>query len=160
MNTKAFYTFIILSFLTAYSHQMVAQNLSLDIKKTDGMDKNINLNTLKKITFSITDMIVNYQTGINENLSLSSIQKLSFSPITSVQNTFENNEIVAYPIPSHNSLTIKNIPLGVSELCIYSMSGTKLIILNVLNNKIDISGLAKGIYLMKINNQILKFTKQ
>jgi len=140
--------------------QIYSQNLSLIIKKTDGTNKSIQLSQLKKITFSTTDMLINYQTGTNENIALSFIQILSFSPYTALNSIFDNTGIIAYPIPSHDILILKNIPFGINELSIYSISGAKLLNLSVINNTINVSGLTKGVYLAKMNNQVIKFTKQ
>ena len=160
MKIKFLLIIVILFVLGICFTQIYSQNLSLIIKKTDGTDKSIQLNQMKKITFSSTDMLINYQTGTNENIALSFIQKLSFTPYTALNSIFDNTGIIAYPIPSHNILMFKNIPFGINEVSIYSISGVKLLNLSVVNNAINISSLTKGIYLAKMNNQVIKFTKQ
>lgn len=137
-----------------------SQNFSLNIKKADNTEKNIQLNLLKKITFSGTDMVLNYQAGITENVAVSTIQKVTFSPFTALSSTFEDENILSvYPNPSSEYICLKNAPESMTSIRIYSISGIQVMNLPLTNNRIDVSQLAKGIYLIKVNNQVSKFTK-
>jgi len=137
-----------------------SQNISLNIKKLDGTEKSIQLSQLKKITFSGTNMILNYQTLGTENIGLSLIQKVTFGTFTALSNTYEaDNTLSVYPNPSSDVIHIKNLTCSAQEIAIYSVNGCKVLDFNVVGNKVDIGCLTKGIYFIKINNQTIKFAK-
>jgi len=80
-------------------------------------------------------------------------------------NYYEKIEI--YPNPAVNNITIENTILTKDEIIsIYNMQG-KLLLRNVIqeaNNEIDVSTLAKGIYIVKLEgskiNKVGKFIKE
>jgi hypothetical protein len=157
-STSVLFLFVLLEIGLTHAQ---SQNLSLNIQKTDNTEKNIQLGLLKKITFSGTDLILNYQTGSTENVGISLIQKLTFSPFTAVSNVLDDaNSIAVYPNPSSNFIFFKNLPEGSSDVTVYSINGMKMLNVSAANNQVDVSRLATGIYLIKVNNQVLKFSKQ
>lgn len=151
---------LIVLFAGIVSSQLKSQNFSLNIKKADNTEKNIQLSLLKKITFSGTDMVLNYQAGSTENVAVSLIQKVTFSPFTALSSTYEDESIFSvYPNPSSEYIYLKNVPESITSIRIYSISGIQAMNLLLADKKIDVSQLAKGIYLIKVNNQVSKFTK-
>jgi hypothetical protein len=152
--------FLIILFVGIGSLQVQSQNLSLNIKKTDATERNVQLSLLKKITFVGTDMVLNYQAGNTENVAFSLIQKITFSPFTALSSTFENEStLVVYPNPSSGYIYLKNMPELFTRIAIYSISGIQVVNSRLTDKKIDISQLEKGIYFIKINNQVSKFSK-
>ena len=72
-------------------------------------------------------------------------------------NLINNIGIKIYPNPSSNILHISS-EVDVVELKILDLNGK--IILNPLpSNKVDISSLKNGIYLLKVNNSFIKVLK-
>ncbi|MDD4970575.1 MAG: T9SS type A sorting domain-containing protein [Paludibacter sp.] len=138
-----------------------AQNLSLNITKVDLTERNIQLSLLKKITFVGSDMVLNYQAGNAENVSISLIQRIMFSPFTALSNAYEdNNALVVYPNPSSDFVILKNLSESSKDVVVvYSINGIKIMEIPLSDKKIDISHLIKGIYLIRVNNQVSKFTK-
>ena len=69
-----------------------------------------------------------------------------------------------YPNPATGQLTIDNGQLIIDNVEIYSVVGQKLnnYQLSTVNSQliIDVSGLASGMYFLKINNQVVKFIKE
>jgi len=153
-------TVIFILFGVGLEH-MQSQNLSLNIKNSDNSEKSIQLSLLKKITFSGTNLVLNYQSGSFENTHISLIQNLTFSSFTEVRNVIEDtNSIAVYPNPSSNFIFFKNLPEGSFNITVCSMNGMKMMNVFPVNNRIDISRLTNGIYLIKVNNQILKLSKR
>jgi hypothetical protein len=151
---------LIILFVGIVSLQLNSQNVFLNLKKADHTEKNIQLSLLKKITFVGTDLVLNYQSGSTENVTVSTIQKVTFSSYTALSNTFEDdNTFSVYPNPSSEYIYLNNAPTGMTSVSIYSISGIQVMNLILVDKKIDISQLAKGIYLIKVNNQVSKFTK-
>lgn len=137
-----------------------AQTISLDIKKVNGSDQSISLSSIRKINFSGSGLIINYMTGNIDSVEFSTIKLVAFSSITALNSPQLNTNLVAYPNPTSNYVFLKNLDFNSSKVAIYSISGCKIADLPVSNNYIDISNLSRGIYLLKINNRVLKISKQ
>ena len=76
-----------------------------------------------------------------------------------------NDNLTIYPNPAHDYIQVLNNNINVNNLCIYDMSGNKIIEKNINNiKKINISTLSKGIYILKTNTykgtKITKFVKK
>lgn len=142
---------------TAHVH---CQNLSLNIQKWDGSEKSVELNQLRKITFSGTNLTINYQLGTSESLETSLVRKMVFGPFTAVNNLFEDaGTVLIYPNPSADFIYFKNLPEGTNNIIVCSINGVQIMNVTSDTKRIDLSRLTKGVYLVKINNQVLKFTK-
>ena len=90
-----------------------------------------------------------------------------FDPILNVNkvSTYDNKDLIYYPNPSHNQLTISNIDTDIKYIYIYDLSGklikSYLIGLSDIIN-INISELPNGVYFLKGDNKnkFYKFIKQ
>jgi|GEM_PF-284616 len=139
-----------------------SQTIFLDIKKWDDTQKSSELSTLRKMTFSGTNLILNYLTGINETVETSSIRKMVFSSFTGIESNMEDaHAIQIYPNPSTDYIFLKNLPEGDASIDVYSINGIQIMNqrLHSANEQIDLSRLSKGIYFIKVNTKVLKFTK-
>ena len=107
-------------------------------------------------------MILNYQTGSSESIITTDIRKLSFSSFTGVDDILvADNKLCIFPNPCTDFISLKNLTESELNISIYSISGIELLhskLANV-NQQIDIRQLNKGIYLVKVNSNILKFIK-
>lgn len=141
--------------------QIQSQTSSLELKKWDGTDKSIELNTLRKITFSGSNLILNYQTGSTESIVTSDIRKFTFGSFTGVDEILASNELCIFPNPSSDYIILKNVSEGELNISIYSINGTLIMNANLsdVNQQIDVRQLTKGIYLIKTNAKVLKFIK-
>lgn len=83
---------------------------------------------------------------------------VSYSNIVSVNLQKENKNLVLYPNPAVNSIAVKTE----KSVRIYDMSGRMIITVQPVNGKavIDISGLSKGVYIVRSNGITAKFIKQ
>jgi len=138
-----------------------SQTVSLDIKKWDGSETTIDINSLKKITFGNGNLMLTYTTGTVDNVTTSTIRKMLFSSITGIgQPEADDTGMLAYPNPGNDFIVLKNIPAGIYEVMIYTVCGTLVLKSGYPGNgSIDISGLTKGIYIIKAGHQAFKFTK-
>lgn len=92
---------------------------------------------------------------------------IGWCPATAI-NEIEQNDFTIYPNPAHDVLIIKNAALNKNyNIEIYSSQGSKVFEGKLLNepvNKIDVSGLAYGLYFIRLynntSNQQIKFVKQ
>jgi hypothetical protein len=139
-----------------------SQSNALILKKTDGTDQSIAFAKLKKITFSGTNLLLNFQSDPNESVSLLTIRKMVFGTYTSVNSiTADSKDLVVYPNPSTDFICIKNRTVDKSKVVIYSISGAQVLCVNSYSgdDKIDIRSLRRGMYILKLDNQVFKFTK-
>ena len=73
----------------------------------------------------------------------------------------QNGELTAYPNPTDGIITIKGLTTG-KTIYIYNMSGTLVstLIANDETQKIDLSALAKGTYLLQFEGQTIKIIRK
>ena len=118
-----------------------AQN-SLIIRMHDGTQAGSIVSSLDKITFSGSTMIVKKTDTTLSSYLLSDIQRMTFGIYSDI------STVKADP----NELTI----------VVYGLDGIELIHKKLINGmqQIDISNLAKGLYLLKVNEKTFKFRKQ
>lgn len=162
MRTKLLWTLSLFVVLGINVLPVQSQTFFLDIKKWDSVDQKIQLNALNRITFSNTDLILNYLAGTNDNIATSSIQSIIFGTNTGIKNIqVDKNTLSIYPNPSNDFIFLKNGLETNVNISIYSVSGYQIMSLQnySVNDPINISQLNKGIYIIKINNKALKLSK-
>lgn len=162
MKIKFTFALLLLALLGVGVMNVQSQTVSLDIKKWDSSDKSIDLNNLRKITFGGGNLILSYHVGSDENIVTSSIRNMVFTSITGINDLkTDAKSMLVYPNPGVDFISLKNVPTGDLNLVIYSICGNQIINLQhyTNDNQINISRLTKGIYIIKVNNQALKFTK-
>lgn len=162
MKIKLYYPLFLFALYGMGIMNVQSQNVSLDIKNRDGSEKSIDVNSLRKITFGNGMIILNFRIGTIENVASSSVQKLVFTSFTGFNDIREDAKTpVVFPDPAIDFISLRNIPAGVVKIDIFSITGSQIIHLqNYTNDEIiDISHLTKGIYIIKVNNRALKFTK-
>ena len=88
---------------------------------------------------------------------LADIKKVYFVTNSSLNEPLVENPVLIYPNPTTNYIKIAGMEN--SPLTIYTMEGQ--IVYRGVNNseKIDVSKLNKGLYIIKIGNKALKFSK-
>lgn len=162
MKSKLFRTLSLLIFLGINVLPVKSQTVFLDIKKWGSDNQKIELKALNIITFSNNDLILNYHAGTIENVATSAIQSIVFGKTTGINShNTDKNSVMVYPNPSMDFISIKNTPDTEVNITIYSISGIQIMSLlgYSVNEPINISHLNKGIYILKVNNKTLKFTK-
>jgi len=161
MKTKLNFTMIILLFLMLTQY-VIAQKTFLEILKTDYSQKKIELNILNKLTFTSTDLILNYSAGNNESVPKNEIRKIVFSTATGIQNSTFNSNFQVVPNPAKNFIILRNVPEGEYTVSVYSITGSQIFSIKTTSilNSLDISTLKTGMYIVKANNFVTKFTKE
>lgn len=156
MKLKLLFFFLILGFI-----QLNSQNVVLGIVSTDNSEKNIDINNLRNITFFDSNLKLTYLSGTNEMFPTSSIRKLVFTFSTGLKKLIDTKNVMIYPNPVVDIVSFKNTFGENLDISIYSVTGAKVLNINQLypTQTINISHLTKGMYFLKVNNQILKFIK-
>lgn len=134
-----------------------AQNMVLRLQ--GGTDQTIPLSNLQKITFSNSNLVLNYVSGATQSYGFSSLEKLYFSPYTAIKKTISPKSDILFN-PSDNQIHFRNLAEGTYPVVVYRMDGVTVISTTISNNEsIDMSRFPASIYLVRINNQVLKFKK-
>jgi len=162
MTKSYLHIVFILAVCFASTSLSTAQN-SLIFRMNDGTGKGIAVSNLNKITFSAGNMVVRKTDASTENFVIANIQKMLFGIYSDVSDIkAEGTTLAVYPCPASNFIQLKNAPTGELNLTVFSMHGALLITqkLTSSSQQLDIHQLPNGLYLLKVNNALLKFVKQ
>jgi hypothetical protein len=141
------------------------QGQSLILKTKNGTEKTKQLSTLKTISFSNNNLLLRCISEPAETYNLATISKLyfKFAPTgTEIVALNRDNQILSInPNPVNNVIYLQNLPEGISTIFIYRIDGVLVLKSQVSkeNKGIQVEHLKKGLYLLKVNNQTIKFIK-
>lgn len=156
MKQKHVYSILLVAILVA-TPLLQAQNMVLRLQ--GGTDQTIPLSNLQKITFSNSNLVLNYVTGTTQSYGFSSLEKLFFSPYTSLKPSSTPKADILYNA-TDNQVHFRNLPEGRYPVSVYRLDGVAVLNTVISNNEsVDMSGYPASIYLIRINNQVLKFKK-
>lgn len=114
-----------------------------------------------QFSFSGDNLLIN-QGGTVTPISRSVIRKLTMEDVTSssVETYDENAKIFIYPNPTSDKLNMSSETEQLVLVGIFTLNGQKLMQQQMSTSEsIDVSSLAKGIYIIKINETSYKFSK-
>jgi hypothetical protein len=137
------------------------QAQTMYLHKNIGTQDEYYLSNVRKMSFSEGNLIVSSKNGQEDKHSLTEIKYLNFNNLITEFHELlpsENAELQLYPNPVKDVLNLKNTTEnkeGIS-IIIHSTDG-KTVYFKALDNKADnfqinVSGLPKGIYLLRISN--------
>ena len=91
------------------------------------------------------------------------IRQIAFAPYVpnATDVTTLNTLPQVYPNPSKDFIYVKNCNKESGDLAIYDLHGVLLMTKSIMSfsDAIDISSLKQGLYLLKVDGQIIKFSK-
>jgi hypothetical protein len=157
-------TYLLLVFIAVISI-LHADAQTLVIRSNDGIENSKVLNSLKKFSFVNNSLLLSYIDGSTESFSIPTINKLYFESvpvgINSLLTNTTDTQISVFPNPVGSTLYLKNNSYISSTLYIYRIDGAVVYTypVSVDKNSFDISKLNPGLYILKINNQTIKFMK-
>ena len=149
---KKIFTLLLMLFsiCTALMAEMVAVS-------ADGDETTYALLDVKRIEVSVNSTSASMTVLLNDGTIEGNYQKLLFAePTTSVDELGEISLFV-YPNPVSNTLNIR----GVDEnalLTVFNLSGQ--CVMQEKGVEIDVTSLYQGTYILRINNQYIKFIKK
>ena len=114
-----------------------------------------------QFSFSGDNLLIN-QNGTVTPISRSIIRKLTLEDVTSssIETYDENAKIFIYPNPTSDKLNMASEVEQQVMVRIFSLNGQVLMQQQMSTSEsIDVSSLAKGIYIIKINETSYKFSK-
>lgn len=145
---------------------LYAQNMY--VRKGNGTQINYALSSIKKITFSAGSLVVSSTAGADASYALKDLRYLNFKDLTLGLNNGKQDPqaIFIYPNPVTDVFNLAAPAQSMSSIAIISMEGRVLIQTKQVDNStaIDVSKLARGLYLCKIytetTTQTIKFFKK
>jgi hypothetical protein len=149
-------------YLAFSTHWLQAQN-NLVVRFKNGTQSVSLLSTVDRITFSAGSLLLKKTDASTSSLLLSDINRLTFGLYSAINEiTADQTGLAIYPSPATHYINLLNAPQGEIVIVIFGLDGTTLMNekLNSGMRQMDISGLAKGLYLLKVNNTTFKFLKQ
>jgi hypothetical protein len=153
---------LLLFYVAISTHLLQAQN-NLIVKFKSGTQSVSVLSTVDRITFSGGNLLLKKTDASTSSLLLSDISRLTFGLYSAVTEiTADPTGLAIYPSPVSHYVNLLNAPQGEIRIMIFGLDGTTLMNkkLNSGMRQVDISDLAKGLYLLKVNNTTFKFVKQ
>jgi hypothetical protein len=180
MRKRNLLLLIITTFWTAANIQS-----QVIVVKTCNGERNVReLNLLQKFSFLNGNLLLTLKDNSTDSYNLTDINKLYFRSDASLiyndtvafdGDTIENiftispilingktaGRVYVFPNPARSVIQLENLPSGKSPISILRIEGA--LVLNTVvsseSNTINISNLRKGLYILKINSQALKFIK-
>lgn len=158
---KSFTLLILLSIATV----TIAHAQTLLLKTKDDITISKPLGTVKRITFSNTNLLVNNLIGPVETYSIGTISKLSFKMPPTGINPIESAASATmkiYPNPTSETIYIQNALETDYIASVYQLNGVLMFSTSKDSGSrsVDVSFLPSGFYILKINEQAFKFIKR
>lgn len=135
------------------------QARDISVNQTNGNSITSSTTDIRKITFSNGYVFMDRSSN-SESYLLSEISSITFNnTISSVQSVVKSNEINAYI--ASNTLYINNISKDNQIASVYNLNGSCVMKVETLqgNNTFETSQLGRGIYILKIENKVVKIIK-
>jgi len=96
---------------------------------------------------------------VRNNYSSWDVARFKANLSSATEEIRNDNNLVVYPNPVKDELIIRNLHTAENPVEIYSMEG-KMVMKSIINdNKAIVDKLAKGVYILKINNCVVRFVK-
>lgn len=155
--------FLLLLLLIRGFNPAIAQNLV--IESIDGNEDIKAISNIQKMAFSGFDLLLNLNDNTDLSFQLSTVRKIYFSSVLTNIDEFSSStntySISIYPNPTQDYLYFTNLVDDDVVATIYGIDGNLLVQKSISGSaNIDVSGLEKGLYILKVKNQALKFIKQ
>lgn len=155
-----------LAFSMAFGITLAAQaQQGLLVKSGSGNVTEFSYSSVTKLTFANEIMTMVSPAGVSgQTFALSTVSKVTFGnvAISGIDDVYMNaSGMKLYPTVANSFVNLKGAVEG-SQASIYSITGSKIMQLEVNSDlqSINIAKLKSGIYLMRVNGESLKFSKQ
>lgn len=130
-----------------------AQNMT--IENRDGQSTAVDMEQLRKLTFQDGTMTVTQENGQSASFNTSGIERLKFGSTTKVETVKAIDGKVEY---SAQGLTAVVHDSKDQTISIFNLSGKSVLEQKITQDiqEISLSGLSKGVYLLKLGNRTVK----
>jgi len=138
---------------------MMAQTFQMVTLSANGTETTYAVSDVQKVVFASNTMTVKMKAGADAT-NITCI-KFTESTATGVKNVKPESSISVFPNPVTDMLSVKGVKKD-AIIYLYNMNGALLQTVTSQENatNINVSSLQQGIYLLRINNMIIKFIKK
>ena len=150
---------LVLFFMAGFLLRGTAQNVTLVVTTTEGVEQTFQLTHDGQLFFENGDrLIIEDGTGTTASFQLANIRKLVCTEITGL-NESNASELQLIPNPARDHFLISNLKNS-CEARIYALDGRLMKTFMATEGMVvDISNLSSGMYLLHIDGQTLKMMK-
>lgn len=137
---------------------------SIVLKQPGGGEVSELLSNVRSLTFLNGNMLFNYYDGASSSYNISSISVLYFNSeatgVDDISVSGSSGNITVYPNPASDIISFKNAPQESFYISVFRVDG-KLVLNKQVSSgsNFNISNLESGVYIIKVNNQAIKFIK-
>lgn len=160
MNTTS--KLIIFGLLSMITLPSVAQTKVI-LLYSDDTEETFQLSDTGKLYFSGANLMIDEANGTITSVSLTDIRKVNFKSLTesiSDKASLSYTTMKLYPNPANEYIQIANLSESSVTVSIYNIMGKLLLKKQYsADEMLDVSSLPSGLYIIKINEQTLKFSK-
>ena len=154
MKLKTITTFLLMLFASLLFANEVNSFVAVS---ADGDNTTYALADVKRIDVNATATSASMTVLLNDGTTEGTYTKLLFAKdITSIEEVGEVS-VYVFPNPVSNTLNIQGVD-DTASLSVYSLSGKRL--LKEQGTEIDVTSLTQGTYILRINNNYVKFIKK
>lgn len=134
---------------------------TVSVVKYNGNTVTIDVDASGSISFAGDFLIIKESSiGSTQSFPMSSVRKLLFGKNSGIEDVVETKPTSLYPNPAHDYCIVAGAEGERNQVAVYTMSGAKLIDTQIeTGEKLDLSNLQKGIYIVKINGTATKLCK-
>ena len=136
-----------------------AQTTIVDVHLNGGGTQSFEIADNGKLYFQNDYLFIEDGLNLPYSFQVSSIQKMTFSYVEGIQE-IETDECRIYPNPSSSYLKISSQNADLNHYQVFSSDG-RMVLEGISRNdeSVDIHALAKGLYMVKVNDKTFKITK-
>lgn len=164
MKVKKVSVIVLLSLAVwVFSIKPVFSQNSLIVKFKDNSEINTLFTSLKKLTFSNGNIVLDLTNNVKDQYSMSSVRKLVFNTTSQTDELSSDHQtLTLFPNPATEYIQLVNIPSGTHQVTIFRLDGVAIYAgtLSSDDNQIDISAFPEGFYVLRMNNNAIKFAKR
>lgn len=137
----------------------------LMVRSAAGTVTSFSYKDVAKLTFQNEIMTTVSPAGVpGQSFALSSTAGITFGnvAISGLRDTYMgDSKIRLYPTVAENSINLEGSALG-TQVSVFSMTGSKVMQFEILSDlqSVNVSALKSGIYLLRVDGQTFKFSKQ
>jgi len=134
-----------------YNHA-IGYDIYLDNTKvvSDVTDKAYTLTEIPEVLYQTISVVAKYAGGDSEKTTIA-------FPSVGIDD-IATSKMTAYPNPTHDYVYIKNGKGALSEITVYDLQG--ILLIRTQGDKVDLSGLAVGMYIIDVDGTKVKILKE
>ncbi len=150
---------LLVTLLLGLVFSITAQSTQMIVTLNDGTEKSYTMGESDRVYFENNTSLIVEQGTATDVIPLADIRKINCSEVLGGQSENAMANVSLTPNPVHDVMMLHNLE-GVETILIYSIDGRLMKTFETAGDEfISTEGLAKGLYLVKTKNCVLKMIK-